>query len=70
MKINDSVDCVYYINLDARKDRDEKFWELNGELLDRSNTKRISAVDARNFSSNTDYHGVLNARGGISVSYI
>ena len=70
MKINDLFDCVYYINLDARKDRDDKFWELHDGLLDKQTTKRISAFDARNFSCNTDYNGIVNARAGISVSYI
>lgn len=70
MKINDIFDCVYYINLDARKDRNDKFWELHKNLLDKDSTKRISAFDARNTTCNTDYNGVVNARAAISVSYM
>jgi len=70
MVLNDLFDCVYYINLDCRQDRKQKFWELNLKYLDESRTKRISAVDARNTISVYDFYGLMGARAGISSSYI
>lgn len=70
MKINDLVDCVYYINLDKRKDRREQFWKHNGIFLDKERTVRIPAFDASNKKNNTDFESIINARSAISLSYI
>jgi hypothetical protein len=69
-KINDFFDCVYYINLDSREDRKDKFWSLNKEFLDEEKTVRIPAIDARNTTNCHDYYGIMKARTGISLSYL
>lgn len=70
MKLNDLFDCVYYINLDYRKDRNDKFWQLNNKFLDENRTVRISAIDGRNTKHNTHFESIINARSAISASYI
>jgi hypothetical protein len=69
MKINDLVDQVYYINLDDRVDRYDQFWKLNDRLLDKDRTERISAYDAKNKTSNTDYINLIRARSAHLISY-
>lgn len=70
MKLNDFFDCVYYINLNKRVDRKNKFWELNKNILDIEKTIRIPAFDASNQKSNTDFASIINARTAISLSYM
>ena len=70
MKLNDLFDCVYYINLDKRVDRKNKFWQLNKNILDAERTVRISAFDASNQKNNTDFISIINARTAISLSYM
>lgn len=69
MNINDLVDCVYYINLDDRVDRDKEFWDLNKSFLDKDKTQRISAYNAKNTASNTDYVNLMRARSAHMISY-
>ena len=70
MKLNDFFDCVYYINLNKRIDRKNKFWQLNKNILDIQRTIRISAFDASNQKNNTDFESIINARSAISLSYM
>ena len=60
MKLNDFFDCVYYINLNKRVDRKNKFWELNKNILDIEKTIRIPAFDASNQKSNTDFASIIS----------
>jgi hypothetical protein len=69
MKLNDLFDCVYYINLNKRIDRKNKFWQLNKNILDIERTIRITAFDASNQKNNTDFTSIINARTAISLSY-
>jgi len=72
MKINDLFDAVYYINLDSRKDRMEKFWELNNKFLCEKSTIRISAFDASNSglkNNQLDWQKIMTSRAAHATSY-
>ena len=69
MKINDLFDAVYYINLDSRTDRNNKFWKLNGNFLCEKETIRISAFDAKNPNAADGVLPLMRARAAHSVSY-
>ena len=72
MKLNSLFDCVYYINLDFRKDRNEKFWALNKKFLCREATIRISAHDASNSgqkNNQPDWQKIIIARAAHATSY-
>jgi hypothetical protein len=69
MRINDLFEAVYYINLDSRTDRDNKFWQLNKEVLCPERTIRVSAFDARNTNVNNGATSLMKARAAHSVSY-
>ena len=72
MKLNSLFDCVYYINLDFRKDRNEEFWALNKKFLCREATIRISAHDASNSgqkNNQLDWQKIIIARAAHATSY-
>ena len=72
MKLNSFFDCVYYINLDFRKDRNEKFWDLNKKFLCKEATIRISALDASNLgqkNNQLDWQKIMIARAAHATSY-
>lgn len=72
MKINDLFDAVYYINLDSRKDRMEKFWDLNNKFLCKKSTIRIPAFDCSNSglkNNQLDWQKIMTSRAAHATSY-
>ena len=72
MKLNSLFDGIYYINLDFRKDRNEKFWYLNKKFLCEERTIRISAYDASNpglKKNQLDWQKIIAARAAHATSY-